>query len=187
MPWEKQINTYVCQKKYKIMPWEKQINTYAKRSIKSCLWRANYHWGEIKAVHTQGCHSGHLKQWLWLYFMNCKQGWIRWWVNHGRTESPVVEGIDDQVEGVGEADGDNHKPGKPVEGSPGNNLLLCMTTEWISKQHYNHYALSKIMILITFLMKDSKAHVWWKRTKSLPWWVSPSFKQAYWCWVTLVS
>ena len=50
-------------------------------------------------------------------------------MNHGRTESPVVEGIDDQVEGVGEADGDNHKPGKPVEGSPGNNLLLCMNTK----------------------------------------------------------
>ena len=81
MPWEGHINTcakkvrnhalgetykyiYVCQKKNKIMPWEKEINTYAKRSIKPCLWRANYHWGEIKAVHTQGCHSGHLKQWL---------------------------------------------------------------------------------------------------------------------------
>ena len=29
------------------------------------LWRANYHWREVKTVDPQGCHSGHLKIWLW--------------------------------------------------------------------------------------------------------------------------
>ena len=32
-----------------------------KKIKRGCLGRADYHWGEVKAVDPKGCHSGHLK------------------------------------------------------------------------------------------------------------------------------
>ena len=37
------------------------------------------------------------------------------------------------------------------------------------------------MIMVTFWMKDGKAHGWWKRRENLPLWVLPSFKYAFNC------
>ena len=49
---------------------EKQMKKYdiPKRGKKrACLGRADYHWREVKAVDPKGCHSGHLKNLVFLH------------------------------------------------------------------------------------------------------------------------
>ena len=65
--WRSRWKTQCAKKKVKMsLPWEEQIRKYTtcqKKSKLACLGRADYHWGEVKAVDPKSCHSGHLKKW----------------------------------------------------------------------------------------------------------------------------